>query len=297
MKRVDPSRVLGVGRLGLTHALRIPLATRTSRPQLESSLRRVMSDPTTSDIHPAAIRPPDMQYLQIGTLSLETSEAKAKALTVLEELELDRMLLQCMQSRSPGIGKNHPQPHMLTSWKPLRVSLSGLVHLDILHSCTRLYVPIVDHTGLLSDFTQAIRTQLLSAGLMVVDRRQKVPLEPGPPPLQTRIIHNRRLQTRIVNENPSLLSRLPDGQVVYRLATFDLREFYNKFKDVMWAANFPLERLCLSELNSCDIVKDGILIGRGCREMASVPLPGVQRLGTEPELQGVEYVQPRITVL
>lgn len=295
MKNPTISRVLGVERIGLTHALRIPLATRTSRPQLESSLRKVMSDPTASNIHPAAFGPPDMHFVHTGTLSLERPEIEAKTLQVLEELDLERMLLQCSQSRGLGIGKEHPQPQTLPSRMPLRVSLSGLAYNSSLHDCRRLYAPIVDHTGILPEFTQAIRKQFAAAGLIAVDPR--LPFEAGPPPLQTKIIHNRNLQLRTANTKPSVISQLSQGQVAYRLASFDVRDLYSKFKDVTWAANFALERLSLSLIGSRDIVKDGRIIGRGFQETASVPLPGVKRLEAEPELQGVEYVRPRAIFL
>lgn len=87
---------------GMTHALRIPLATPTSRPQLQRSLRQVMLDPSASGIHPAAFASPDMQNLYIGTLSLQTSESMDKALKILQTLKLDDMLQECTRNIYPS---------------------------------------------------------------------------------------------------------------------------------------------------------------------------------------------------
>ena len=49
----------------------------------------------------------------------------------------------------------------------------------------------------------------------------------------------------------------------------------SKYKDFEWTTEFPLERLCISELGLKAFRKDGELVRTGYRDIASVPFPGV----------------------
>lgn len=90
MRRELVQKALGAGviRHGITHGLRIPLATSISRPQLARSLRQVMTDPTASSIHPDAFGPPDTQSLNLGSLNLANRESVEKAFYLLKTLKV-----------------------------------------------------------------------------------------------------------------------------------------------------------------------------------------------------------------
>ena len=279
--RVSVGRRLGnnIPSFGMTHALRIPLPTPTSRPQLERSLRRMMSDPVASHVHPAAFSPPDSQYLNVGSLVLETPRAEEEAICMLRDLNLNQYL--------PG-GRSESNQ----SLKPMVVSVAGLVHHDVLHDCRRLYAPVHDHSGKLSQFMLSLMERFLSAGLMVRSQREGVPL------LHTQIIQSKRVRTKIPNESAHIRRKLAGTDAtVYKLASWDLRDLYHKFQNFTWAADFALERLSIVEIHAKDIWKDGRLIGRGSKEVASVPLPGIKRLGEQSALQNVTYKRsPQIFV-
>lgn len=290
MKSQSLDRLLGGGisRYGLTHALRVPLPTPTSRPQLEGALRRVMSDPIASHIHPAAFTRPDSLYLEIGSLSLQTPERVEKAVRLLKSLDLDGMLLDCMQSQRPAGGDSSDLPmSSAVTCKPLFVSVSGISHNRVLHACNRLYVPVTDHLGILQPFFLALREKFLSARFLKINVQQG--RHPTHMPLHSKLIYNRSLRTRELNRKPSIVKK-SEGRAVYRSATFDVRGLYDKFKTLDFTSTFALERLCITGIHTMDIVKDGRVIGRGCEEVASVSLPGIDRLEEQIELKDVTYI-------
>ena len=277
ISKVSIGRLLGnsIDSYRITHALRIPLPTPTSRPQFERSLQRIKSDPVASDVHPAAFSTPDTQYLSLGSLVLQTPQAKEEALGILRDLHLDRNL---SQGRS---GSDH-------SPNPMVVSVAGLVHNDVLHDCRRLYAPVHDHSGKLSDFMLSVKGRFLSAGLMVNVKGEDTPRAI----LHTRIIQNKLVRTKIPNNSAHIRRKLAGTEAtVTRLASWDLRELYDKYRNFSWAADFALERLSILDVHAQDIWKDGRLIGRGSQEFASVPLPGITYLGEQSALQNVTLSQ------
>ena len=258
---------------GFTHALRIPLATLKSRPYLERSLRLFKSDPAASHIHPAAFAPPDMQYLNLGSLCLSTAGAEKRAIELLEGLKLDHTLYE-----STG-DKDHLA-------ETLRVSIAGLLTPNYLKNSNHLHAPVIDHTGRLSSFIQIIQGKFISAKLMVKTLREGVPK----PILQTSVIGNKMVRSTAENRAPHIQRRLSGtGVTVKQLASWDLRNLYNKYRDHTWAENFPLQRLTIAEVKSRDIWKYGEIIGRGCPELASVPLPGIKHLEQDAALEDVTY--------
>ena len=256
----------------MTHLLRMPLATRESRPQLKRSLRHVTSDPTASKITPAAFATPDMLHLNIGGLRLETPEATKQALTLLENIRHDKSLW--------------------SSSVPFRVSVSGLLHNNSLHDCRRLYAPVIDHssTRAVAAYRRAVKHRFLDAGLMALNGRER---SSTAAPMYTAILQNKRVKSKAFNTSPKLNARLPEGVRRNLLKSYDLRESYNKFRNLTWAADFALERLSIVDVHPPNIIKDGRVTGRGHEEIASIPLPGIEHLEQEPELQGVTYVRPQ----
>ena len=111
--------------------------------------------------------------------------------------------------------------------------------------------------------------------------------------MHTAILQNKRVKSKAFNTSPKLNARLPEGVRRNLLKSYDLREFDNKFRNLTRAADFALERLSIFEVHPQNIIKDGRVIGRGHEEVASIPLPSIEHLEQEPELQGVTYVRPQ----
>ena len=274
---LDVAGLLGnsISSYGITHALRMPLATPKSRPSLESSYRLLLSDPAASHIHPAAFAPPDMQYLNLGSLRLSSAFAKRRAIELLKNLREDVTLYQNTSTKGQLV-------------EPLHVSVAGLflTQNGNLIKCARLYAPVIDHTNRLGSFIQIVQEKFLSANVMAVTKYQ-----PEPKPLfHTSVINNKTLRSKNCNNAPHIQRKLSGtGLTATRLASWDVRDLYAKYRDNTWAADFPLQRLCITEVRSMDICKDGEIIGRGCPELASVPLPGIKHLEQDAALEDVTY--------
>ena len=281
----------GIVKHGFTHALRIPLATPTSRPQLERALRRIMSHPTASHVHPAAFARPDTLYLEIGTIRLQTPESLEKAVQLLKSLDLNGMMFDCMQSQRPAGGDSSDLPMSSpVSCKPLLVSMSGISHAKTLSYCRRLHVPVADHSGFLLPFLLAVRQKFLSASFLKLDTLQ----DPTYIPLHSKLIDHRFVRSRELNTK-SVSSAKSGGRPVYRKSSFDVRGLHHNFKAFAFTSTFALERLCITGTHHMNIVKEGRVIGRGSEEVASVPLPGIDHLEEQPELTNVTYLETAIT--
>lgn len=95
-------------------------------------------------------------------------------------------------------------------------------------------------------------------------------ITPQSRPLRTYIMSTKYLHTDVLNEKPTL-----KGRGYLRSPGFDASVIYQKYKDIEWADEFPLERLCISEPSLKDFCKDGEFVRTGYRDIACVPFPGV----------------------
>lgn len=283
-----------LAKYGFTHALRIPIATQASRPQLTKSLQHAMSDPTAANIHPAAFNPPGVYCITLGYLALETPDRVERALQFLKDLMLDRTLSEIIESKYKAVHSTAMPNSGSRVLKPLRVSVSGLESYNQPPSkACRLYAPVVDPTELLSAFVHAVRAEFVSAGfakLRSYDLRTPIPLH-------VRILGNSTLFAKEAKDKPSILRRLPKDFVLFKKARFDAGDFYTKFQNMTWASDFALERLCIGGMKRFDIIKDGRSIDQGYEEIASVPLPGIKQSEEDPFLKHTEYAKMKPIVL
>ncbi|KAL8749546.1 MAG: hypothetical protein Q9184_006767 [Pyrenodesmia sp. 2 TL-2023] len=83
-----------------------------------------------------------------------------------------------------------------------------------------------------------------------------------------------------MSTNP-LKSKVPVGNPTMRgtgwtrSPNFDASDIHSKYKSFSWTQEFPLEKLCITELGLRDISRKGAFIRTGYRDVACVPLPGV----------------------
>lgn len=77
------------------------------------------------------------------------------------------------------------------------------------------------------------------------------------------------LGTNIPNTKTTML-----GKGYMRWPSFDTSEFYPKYKDFPWSAEFPLKKLCISKTRLKDVWRRQKLIKTGYQDI-SIPLPGV----------------------
>lgn len=88
--------------------------------------------------------------------------------------------------------------------------------------------------------------------------------------LQTNATSSKLLSSGIPCNKPNLQHLRRD-----RCPRFDARDLCSKFKDIVWGTDVHLDRVCISELGSEDILENEQCIGKRYHDIASVPLPGI----------------------
>ena len=196
---------------GLTHALRIPLATPTSSRQLDRLLQRLRSHPSASAVPSVVFRPVNTHCLVIGSLSLKTKDRMEQALSLLKGLDMNAIFHKVTQSETSS--NEYSLSAAPQSYKPSKnfmVSLAGIVRNDALHKCHRLYIPITDHGGGLQAFVQEIRSIFRSAGLMSTLRIERT----GSVPMHFKVLGNTNVKSTAVKTKPSVRQKLRENQVL-----------------------------------------------------------------------------------
>ncbi|KAL9619327.1 MAG: hypothetical protein Q9204_008308 [Flavoplaca sp. TL-2023a] len=75
----------------------------------------------------------------------------------------------------------------------------------------------------------------------------------------------------------------------YVAPNFDASDLHTKYENYSWTEEFPLEKLCLSQLGQKDFWRDGKVVRTGYHDIACVPLPGVVSASINCELSDEEY--------
>ena len=253
-------------RYNITHALRIPIATSSSRASLQSSLNRLRDDNLTRAIPHTAWSSVDSLVLHFGTLSLTSQAHITAARNILERFNL---------------------ASSLGNASPLRVTLRGLhsgvpgeqrEHTMRLHS----YVVCTTDTG---------KTALLR---LVSDLRAAFAAEK----LLVRRSSDGKVVVPSVNlmRTICLLSDEPQSKstMAYlkwsRSPLFHATDTYAAYNDTIWAKDIALEKICISERSLSDIIKGDTIIGEGYKNIACVPFPGFSNESCELQDTEIGYV-------
>ena len=131
-----------------------------------------------------------------------------------------------------------------------------------------LYTFIKDPLDLMRSFCSCLSREFFAAGLA---KKNPIQVDYGGLPLcQAKVIDTRGIKSGIINIKPTLKHL---GQDL--APRFDARDLLEKFRDVVWAKDVHLDRVCISEIVPEDIFEDGQVIGIRHRDIVSIPLPGV----------------------
>lgn len=79
---------INLGKYGATHFLRIPFATKRSRPQLFQSLKRVAHDPTALTLPQECWKHPEQLNFVIGILRLDSARRVQEACQLLRDISV-----------------------------------------------------------------------------------------------------------------------------------------------------------------------------------------------------------------
>lgn len=262
----------GVGHDKITHALRIPLATAKSSPQLQRSLDKIRRDDLTRALPNPAWSQVGSLCLHIGSLSLPNQSRLTTAQGTLKNFDV-----------ASSLG-DRAQPLSVT----LRGLHSGLVG-EQRELTNRLYanVAFTDDTGLASlrRLTADLRAAFGAEGLLVT-KNYKDPSE-----LSMRLMSTMYLKSDEPKRKPTSSS-----YNFLRSPLFDARDTYAAYKDTAWAEDFALERICISVSSLADMTKRGTVIGQGYQHVFCIPFPGFETTSNL-EDPDIEYVPaPKISI-
>ena len=137
-----------------------------------------------------------------------------------------------------------------------------------LRSAMCLYTFIKDPLGLMQSFCSCLSQEFFAAGLA---KNNPIQADHGGLQFcQTKVIDTRGLKSGIPKTKPSQKHLGIDLS-----PRFDARDLLEKFRDVVWAKDVHLDRVCISELVPSNIFEHGQVIGVRHRDIVSIPLPGV----------------------
>ena len=265
--RIPPTNY--ILRQQITHVLRVPLATSRSRLRLQSVIRSLRDDPLTGALPSVAWESVDSLAIHVGKLSLRDSRQIALACELLQGFDVTSCL-----------GEN--------SAVPLAVDLRGLhspvpgVQQQFTH---RLYTSLSNPatTPSLLRLQNSLRTLFREQKLLVTNQNDPYYCTIQP---HVKLMTTMHLRSNQLNTKATLMQ-----YKFHHIPKYDAKDLYEKYKDFLWTENIPLERICLTELNSSDFLKKGSVVGTGYRSLSSIPLPGASKEVIPWEDPEVHYVR------
>ena len=167
--------------------------------------------------------------------------------------------------------QNMPQAKLTSK---SQVNLVGLGESPLRHdpsdlrSVMCLHIFLREPSDLFQSFCSCLRQEFSAAGLAI-----RTPTERDNGGLafrQARALDTKGLGSGIPKTKPKL-----KGFGLELRPRFDARDLCEKFRDVVWAKDVHLDRVCISEFLPENIFEDGQIIGVRHRDIVSIPLPGV----------------------
>ncbi len=202
-------------RLGLTHFIRIPFATRN--PHLQGSYDRLSQDLVAEGVPQAALPALANLYLNLGQLSLQDGQRIGAACKLLQGLERESW---CGISGSPAAGKTRSQPFTM-DLVGVGDSLAGRSARE-LSSLMTLYTYIYEPTGTLQEFCNGLKSAFIRQGLMIPNPDDSIQESV----LQTTIARTKFLSSGKQNPKyPWVRDLVP---------RFDARALHERYQDVHW---------------------------------------------------------------
>lgn len=258
---------------GATHFLNIPLATSQSRPQLSSSLRSLARDPRAADIPREAFRWLDNIRLSLATVSLPTPFDQQLAIDLVRKT-VQRFFLEDVHPL-----KKDSRNALKVRMQGLRDNENAIIPFDK-QALKSLFASVIESTGRLASLKSAVKNCLEEAGLARTGNHLKFNPEAPETFQRATIVDTSKCTTNQRNVKPSLVAA---GVQTHLLRRFDATPVYQHYGDHVWANEFSLEKIALCEMSLKNVVRDGMLLNQGYREVASIPFPGCSDIAGLPE--------------
>ncbi len=252
----------------LTHFLRIPLATKVSTPQLIQSLKHVSQDPTAAALPPQVWSNLDQISCHVTSLSLPTPARVESAIRLLETLDLYKIMSEIKEAPS-AVTASAPSDfdsqvtigNHVSRFSPPFARIHGLVepHSRPLNRLMRLHFRVTDPAFILEQFCSKLAQKFDAHGFVPV-------ISDKVPGLRALLMNTVYLRTNVPTTHPTRRS--------YCTPRFEATGFYARYKDYPFTTEFPLERICISEMGLKDVWRNQLCIRTGYREISSVHFPG-----------------------
>ncbi|KAM7206313.1 AKAP7 2'5' RNA ligase-like domain containing protein [Rhypophila sp. PSN 637] len=276
----------------LTHFLCIPLVTRSSRPQLTSSLasfREQVTSPLSGfNVPEEAIRPVGSLHLTLGMFSFPGEKTKTNnsnlsgdaASTSLsaavaaasgqgeeeseDRLEKAKVILQSLRPKEilrafkppPAMPGSTATPPLVEQkeQEEIKITLQGLRSMQSTTPTKSavLYAPPADPQGRLQQFCEGVRKVFLDAGVMVPDHR----------PL---LLHATIVNTIYVKGRNRQQQRGRGGHGHGRnnrreRLTIDANSLLDQFEDQVWMEDVRVEKIAICKMGAKKIEVDGVVV-------------------------------------
>ena len=280
----------------ITHHLRIPLFTQASMQQLSNSFAAVMADPVATRIPFDAWKNVNQLSISLGSLQLRKTEDIDSAVALLRKLDYSetvRLLARELRDKEAAEQASKratdrindeamPKPSSEEHNLQPKVSLRGLEapgNRASVRNATALYGRVEGNEKALLH----LRDQI--SQLFVEYQSKQVLTGPKFKTVEFSVMSTHFLQSK------SSARKGMKGPV----KRFDVHKLCNRYKDIVWAENVPLEKICLSEMAARDFYANGQIVHRAvCRDVASVALPGAPALPLEVRKIGLTYSFARL---
>ncbi|KAK4214462.1 AKAP7 2'5' RNA ligase-like domain-containing protein [Rhypophila decipiens] len=264
----------------LTHFLCIPLVTRSSRPQLTSSLasfREQVTSPLSGfNVPEEAIRPVGSLHLTLGMFSFPGDKTKTNNSNLSEDaasgqgeeesqdrLEKAKAILQSLRPREiirafkpppamPGSAATPPLVEQKEQ-EEIKITLQGLRSMQSTTPTKSavLYAPPADPQGRLQQFCEGVRKVFLDAGVMVPDNRPLL--------LHATIVNTIYVKGR--NRQQQQRGRGGHGQGRNNRRdrlTIDATSLLDQFEDQVWMEDVRVEKIAICKMGAKKIEVDGV---------------------------------------
>lgn len=246
-----------------------------------------MRDPVTSNVPNEAFSWPDELRVRVGPLSLTTNHEIEAANSLLKRVDLGQILRNI---RRDNRKQRIQDPEQVPGDRPVTISLIGLKDQENTHRAFDLKAHVVDPECVLRELITAVRRIFVDAKFLKpqrdrFDRLEKVDIADRP--LLVSILKTNYLRSKEVNHTLTALA--PERKVIYKQLGIDVARIYSKYKEHVWASSFDLEKRSILELGLHEFMRGPLQVGRGNREIVSVPLPGVSPTHLKPEFQDITY--------
>ncbi|KAL8644726.1 MAG: hypothetical protein Q9226_007619 [Calogaya cf. arnoldii] len=253
---------------GITHFLRIPYATRQSRPQLFESLTRIAQDPLAVQLPTEAWHHPEQLQLEVGLLRLDSPKREAEACQLLQEIGDQYRPLGLVPI--PRLANSNNVTEESSQHLPPVVALHGLVEKPrplYPKKALNLVCNVNEPQPFLIDFASRISDIFIARDFMPAIKHR-------PDSLRMPLMRTNRLKSdvRKFSIKPS-----PKRFGFYEIPSFDASDLHTEYKDYPWTTEFPLEMMCISEFHLRNVWKNGEFVRTAWKDIASVPLPGVSQ--------------------